>query len=83
MTQPLSNDLRRRVVTAVDGGLSAAGSGEALWHRAFYGETAVGLRLAANGQLSAQAARRRSGADRTGSRHVPRRSSRWSKRPRT
>ena len=58
MTQPLSNDLRRRVVTAVDGGMSAAGSGEALWHRAFYGDQ-VGLRLAANGQLSAQAARRR------------------------
>ena len=57
MTRPLSNDLRRRVVTAVmEGGMSRRGA--ALRDRAVDGDQ-VGGCLAPDRQLSAQAARRR------------------------
>ena len=58
MIRPLSDDLRRRVVTAVDDGMSRRGAAKALRDRAFDGDQ-VGSGLATDGQLSAQTARRR------------------------
>ena len=58
MTRPLSDDLRRRVVTAVDDGMSRRGAARRF---GIAPSTAIkwGSGVASDGQLSAQSARRR------------------------